>query len=175
LDTFALQLQQLDTSLRTIRSQLRTDLIQCPDVRHLLTLPGVGLLTALTVYLEVDGIQRFPTVRHFFSYARLVPGAHNSGSTHHHARRKDGNRYLKMAFGQAAPKARQYYPVVRRWFERLERKKGFPIANALVAKEIARGAYYVLLKEEPFHRKWKGQPLTHQKQRHWPRLESPPA
>lgn len=118
LDTFAVQLQQLDTSLRTIRFQLRTDLIQRPDVQHLLTLPGVGLMTALTVYLEVDGMQRFPMVGHFFSYARLVPGAHKSGGKHHHARRKDGNRYLKMAFGQATPKARQYYPAIRRWFLR---------------------------------------------------------
>jgi len=168
LQTFASQLQQLDTSLRTLRIQLRTDLIPHPDVQHLLTIPGVGLLTALTVYLEVDGVQRFPTVGHFFSYARLVPGAHNSGGTHHHARRKDGNRYLKMAFGHAAPKARRYYPVIRRWFDRLERRKGFPIAHALVAKELARSAYYVLLKNEPFHGQWKGHPLDHHKQRHWP-------
>ncbi len=168
LDTFALQLQQLDASVQRIRSHLRTDLIPLPDVQHLLTIPGVGLMTALTVYLEVDGIQRFPTVGHFFSYARLVPGAHNSGGKHHHTRRKDGNRYLKMAFGQAAPKARQYYPVIRQWFAHKERKKGFPIANALLAKEIARSAYYVLLKGEPFHGHWKGQPLDHHKQRHWP-------
>lgn len=168
LETFATQLQQLDTSLHTIRAQLRTDLIPHPDVQHLLTIPGVGLLTALTLYLESDGIQRFPTVAHFFSYARLVPGAHNSGGKHHHARRKDGNRYLKMALGQAAPKARQYYPVIRRWFDRTKRRKGFPIANALLAKELARGAYYVLLKHEPFHGHWKGQPLEHQKHRHWP-------
>lgn len=168
LETFAAQLQQLDTSLRTIRAQLRTDLIPLPDVQHLLTIPGVGLLTALTLYLEIDGIQRFPTVGHFFSYCRLVPGAHNSGGKHSHARRKDGNRYLKMACGQAAPKARQYYPVIRRWFERKKRQKGFPIAHALLAKEIARGAYYVLRKGEPFHAQWKGQSLAHQKQRHWP-------
>jgi len=122
-----------------------------------------------TIQKTVITIQRFPTVGHFFSYARLVPGAHNSGGKHQHTRRKNGNRYLKMAFGQAAPKARQYYPGVRWWFERLEWKKGFPIANALLAKEIARGAYSVLLKDEPFHGKWKGQPLEHQKQRHWPR------
>ena len=114
LETFAAQLRQLDTSLHTIRAQLRTDLIQHPDVQHLLTIPGVGLLTALTLYLEIDGIQRFPTVDHFFSYCRLVPGAHNSGGKHSYAGRKDGNRYLKMACGQAAPKARQYYPVIRR-------------------------------------------------------------
>ncbi|MCF7805101.1 MAG: IS110 family transposase [Candidatus Marinimicrobia bacterium] len=168
LETFALQLCQLDTSLHAIRAQLRTDLIPQPDVQHLLTLPGVGLLTALTLYLEIDGIQRFPTVGHFLSYARLVPGAHNSGGKQAHARRKDGNRYLKMAVGQAAPKARQYYPVIHRGFEHTKRRKGFPIANALLAKELARGAYYVLLKDEPFHGHWKGQPLAHQKHRHWP-------
>lgn len=169
LETFAAQLQQLDTSLRTIRIQLRTDLIQHQEVQHLLTIPGVGLRTALTVFLEVDGIQRFPTVGKFFSYCRLVTGAHNSAGKRRQKPSKAGNRYLKMAFGQAAPKARQYYPVIRQWFERLKRKKGFPIAQALVAKEIARGAYYVLRKGEPFHEQWKGQPLAHQKHRHWPR------
>jgi len=174
LKTFAAQLQQLDTSLHTIRAQLRTALIQHPDVQHLLTIPGVGLLTALTLYLEIDGIQRFPTVGHFFSYCRLVPGAHNSGGKQAHARRKDGNRYLKMACGHAAPKARQYYPVIRRWFERKKRAKGFPIANALLAKELAKSAYYVLRKGEPFHGQWKGQPLDHQKHRHWPQPVTAP-
>jgi len=174
LETVAGQLQQLDTSLRTIRSQLRTDLIQVPDVQYLLTIPGVGLLTALTIFLEVDGIQRFPTVGQFFSYARLVPGAHNSGGKHHHVRRKDGNRYRTMACGQAAPRARQYYPVIRGWFERKQRRKGFAIANTLVMKELARCAYYVLKKHEPFHGKWKGQPVTHQKHRHWPQPVNSP-
>ena len=41
-------------------------------IQRLLWIPGVGKIVAFTLYLEIDGIERFPTVRQFFSYCRVV-------------------------------------------------------------------------------------------------------
>ena len=51
-------------------------------------------------------VTRFPTVRHFHSYCRLVPGADNSAGKTRHKRSRDGNRYLKLVFHTAAIRRR---------------------------------------------------------------------
>ena len=37
--------------------------------------PGIGKITAFTIFLEIDGIERFESDKQFLSYCRLVPGS----------------------------------------------------------------------------------------------------
>ena len=146
-----------------------------PDtiVQRLLRIPGIGKAGAFTIRLEVDTIDRFADERSFFSYCRLVPGANNSGDRVKHKRSREGNRYLKMTFGNAAVRAVQYYPEIRSWYLRKKRRKGERIAKALVAKEIARIVFYVWKKDEDFNGRFKGSVLERVKQEQWPLLRSP--
>jgi transposase len=86
---------------------LNPRLLPTADVQRLRWIPGIGRLLAFTIWLEIDGIGRFPSARDFVSYCRLVPGAGNSGGKTRHKRTKDGNRYLKLAFHHAAVRAIQ--------------------------------------------------------------------
>ena len=108
-------------------------LIPTPDVQRLLWVPGIGRIVAFTIWLEVDGITRFPSARDFVSYCRLVPGAGNSGGKTKHKRTKDGNKYLKLAFSHAAVRAIQYYPEIQAWYRQRFRTKGAMIARALIS------------------------------------------
>jgi transposase len=130
------------------------------EVRWLMQLPGVGRIVALTIYLEIDGIDRFESIQRFWSYARLVPGSDNSARKQRHKPSKDGNRYLKLAFSHAAVRAVQHYPVVKAWEQRNQRRKNRAIARTLVAKEIAKMAYYILKKREPFNGQFKGKTIA---------------
>ena len=159
--------------IKTIDSALNGLLLDTEDIQRLLWIPGIGRLNAFTLYLEVDGIERFATVKNFYSYCRLVPGAHNSGGRTRHRSSKEGNKYLKIAFSHAATRAIQYYPVVKKYYHRMARKKGAPIARALVAKEIAKSVYFVLQTKEPYNRIFKGMKLEHEKLASWPRRASP--
>lgn len=163
----------LTRQIKRVEQYLHPLLVPTADVQRLLWVPGVGKIAAFTLYLEIDGIVRFGAVRPFFSYCRLVPGAKNSGGKSHHKRTKDGNRYLKLTFSHAAVRAIQYYPEIRRWYERKRRAKGPMIARALVAKELARIVYTVLAKQEAFNGTFKGVPLSRTKTTQWPRLASP--
>jgi transposase len=85
----ACQEEQIELLTRQIKRLVRSLLPQRvpnEDVQRLLWAPGVGKITAFTLYLEIDGIDRFPTERDFFSYCRLVPGADNSGGRVRHKR-----------------------------------------------------------------------------------------
>lgn len=169
----AAQAELLDTQIHELEQAVQGDLLDTPAIQRLLWIPGIGRILAFTMYLEIDDIQRFPTVKHFWSYCRLVPGAADSGGKQRHRASKDGNRYLKLAFGHAAIRAVQYYPEIRQWYHRWKRKKLMQVARALVAKELAKSVYIVLKEDVDFDQQFKGTPLTKQKQASWPRRASP--
>jgi transposase len=170
------QLALLAGQIKRLEQALTPTLLPLGDVQRLLWIPGIGKLTACTLYLEIDEITRFPSVRRFVSYCRLVPGAANSaGRTRHRSGSKDGNRYLKIAFSHAAVRAIQYYPEIRTYYRRLARRKNPRVARTLVAKELARIVYQVLATSADFNGQFKGVPLSRTKRSQWPRLASPDA
>lgn len=106
------QIALLEPQRKRLEKSLLAHLVPNEDVQRLLWIPGGGKITAFTLYLRIDGIERFATERDFFSYCRLVPGADHSGGTVRHKRSKEGNRYLKIAFSNAVVRAVQYYPEI---------------------------------------------------------------
>jgi transposase len=166
-DTFTAKILDLEKSLHPL-------LIPNDDVQRLLYVPGIGKLSAFTIYLEIDGIERFTTDRHFVSYCRLVPGADNSNHRQHHRSSKDGNKYLKIAFSDAAVHAIQYYPEIKAFYQKLARRSSQAVARTVVAKELAKIVYYILKNKEPY-RGFKGQPISRRKSQQWPRLPNPDA
>lgn len=167
------QIALLTRQIKELEQLLSGHLIQDDDLQRLLWIPGIGKLGALTILLETDGMGRFPSPRHYFSYCRLVPGAANSGGKAQHRRSKEGNRYLKATFGHAALRAIQYYPEIKAFYQKKARRKNRWIARSIVAKEIARIVYYVLHDQVDFNGTFKGVPLSNLKQPTWPRRASP--
>ena len=165
----------LSEQMLDLEKQLYPYLIPNDDIQRLLWIPGIGKMNAFTILLEVDDINRFPDVKNFFSYCRLTPSARNSAGKSKQRSSKDGNKYLKVAFSDAAIHAVQYYPVIRKYHSSLLRKKNKQIAKTIIAKEIAEIVYYVLKNKSNFNNKFKGQELEHKKSLQWPRVVSPDA
>ena len=163
----------LKEQILDLEKQLYPSLIPNEDVQRLLWIPGIGKMNAFNILLEVDDINRFADVKNFYSYCRLVPSARNSAGKSKQRSSKDGNKYLKVVFSDAAVHAIQYYPVVRRYNNTLIRKKNKQIAKTIIAKEIAKIVYHVLRKKENFNNKFKGKDLEHTKSLQWPRVVSP--
>jgi transposase len=163
----------LNEQMLELEKQLYPFLIPNEDIQRLLWIPGIGKMNAFTILLEVDDIDRFADVKNFFSYSRLTPSARNSGGKSKQRSSKDGNKYLKVAFCDAAIHAVQYYPVIRKYHSSLLRKKNKQIAKTIIAKELAEIVYQVLKNKTDFNNKFKGQELEHKKSLQWPRITSP--
>jgi transposase len=159
------------SQILTLEKSLHPVLIPNDDIQRLLNIPGIGKLSAFTIYLEIDGIERFASDKHFVSYCRLVPAADNSNRTVHHRSSKDGNKYLKIAFSDAAVHAIQYYAEYKRFYQKLARRSNEATARAVVAKELAKIVYYIL-KSKTQYKGFKGQPISRTKSMQWPRLSS---
>lgn len=163
------QINLFNTQIAHFERLLRKQLLYNDDIQRLLWVPGIGSITAFSIYLEIDGIDRFDDPGKFCSYARLVPGANDSNRKHRHkSGNKDGNKYLKIAFTDAAVRAVQFYPEFRAFYRRLCRRRNSAIAHTVVAKELARIVYYIL-KEKTVYKGFKGQPIQRPKSLTWPR------
>lgn len=169
------QLKLIKTQINELEKSLHPKLIPNRDIQRLLWVPGIGITLAFTIYLEVDGINRFPSINRLYSYCRLVPGASNSNRVNKHKSSKDGNKYLKMAFMEASVRACQHYKEVKSFYQSKARKKHKNIARALVAQELAKICYHVLSKKTDFDHTFKGKTLSRHKTMKWPRLSSPDA
>lgn len=73
------------------------------DYRRLLTIPGIGPVTAATVLSVVDEIGRFDTADQFSCYCGLVPSEYSSGTKVIHGRiTKEGSKRLRVLLIQCA-------------------------------------------------------------------------
>jgi transposase len=145
------------------------------DVERLKVLPGFGLVCAWTVIAEIGDITRFPSSKQFTSYCRLVPGSKDSGGKHRHrSSNKDGNRYLRIAFNQAAIIAYRDYPVVKELYKKVTRRSGKHVARTVVGKELAKIVWHMLSKDEEY-KGFKGRMTRITTQNYWPQPISPNA
>jgi transposase len=119
--------------------------------RYLSTICGIGKILALTIMLETGVISRFPKVGDFVSYCRKVPTERiSNGKSKGKGNKKNGNKYLCWSFSEAAEFARRYDPHARAFYNRKLSKKHRMVAHSSLAAKLARAAYVVMKRKEPF-------------------------
>ena len=125
--------------------------VNMQDYRLARSLPGIGKILALTILYETIHIERFPSVKDYVSYSRLVSGTNSSGGKDFGGKgRKMGNPHLKWAFMQAAILCKRADPQLAAYAEKLTRKHGKHIANSILAAKICRAIYFMLSRKTGF-------------------------
>jgi transposase len=150
------QLDFIQSQVETQEKRLRQLLKVTVAMQRLETLPGVGLILAATVALEIGDVGRFASHEHLASYAGTTPRVHASGDKVRYGRlRPDVNHYLKWAYVEAANiislhqehwKERH----VVRLYRRLRDRKGHTKAIGAVARHLAEASFWVLSRCENY-------------------------
>jgi transposase len=138
------ELLQLDAVLRARTQDVET-------IQRLMTVPGIGPLTATMIYAWVGDVRRFPDAKHLAAYAGLVPAVRQSGGTTHVGGiTKQGAPALRTTLVQAAhvllsrcrgAEASPLQAIGLRIRGTRGRRK---IAVVAVARHLLRIAYYIL-------------------------------
>jgi transposase len=135
-----------------------------PACTTLLSIPGVGLLTATAMVAATSGnVSHFRDARHFASWFGLTPKEYSSGGTRRLGRiSKRGDRYLRMLLThgarsvlQAATKAVQAgRPVdpLRQWALAVQARSNHNKATCALANKLARICYATLRDQQPYGR-----------------------
>jgi transposase len=115
------------------------------DALLLMTIPGMGYYSALLTKSEIGDVQRFRSAKQLCAYAGLVPSTHASGNTCFHGHiTKQGSRWLRWILVEAAIHAVKRPGVLRRFYFKIERKKGGQIAKVAAARKLLEWIYHIL-------------------------------
>jgi transposase len=122
-----------------------------PAYERLQTMPGVGVILALTIMLETGDIGRFKTVGDYTSYCRCVRAVHRSnGKKKADNNSRNGNGYLAWAFVEAVHHAIRVCPKAKRFYDKKRAKRNGALATKALAAKWSKAAYYILQRQEPF-------------------------
>lgn len=114
----------------------------------LIQLPGVAMLTAITILAAIGDITRFPNAKKLVGYAGLGTRVHDSGMTHTSGRiTKTGRKDLRRAMVNAANHAVVHHIHWKKEFERMEPRLGRSKAIIAIARKLLVAVWHVLGKQ----------------------------
>jgi transposase len=155
----AREIGELEGRIREVERSLERMSRRSELVVRLRTIPGVGLLTAKALVAFVGDVRRFPSSRHFASYLGLTPRESPSGLRRRlGAISKRGDPYLRMLLIHGArsvllhakKKPAGEHDYLRTWALARERARGHNKAAVALANKLARVAWAVWRREQPF-------------------------
>jgi transposase len=122
-----------------------------PNVPLLMGIPGISVLSALTILAEIGDVSRFPSPKKLSCYAGLVPSVHQSGKTRYTGNiTKEGRTTLRWILVQCAQRAIQSKGKLRSFYLGLKEKKGHKIAIVATARKLLHVVWAVLVRQEEY-------------------------
>lgn len=117
----------------------------------LMSIPGVGFITAMIMVAEIEDISRFPSYRHLASYAGLVPCLDASADKRHMGHiTKQGSPHLRTALVEAAQASARTKSRLNLYFRRRIVRCGYRKAIVATAHKIVQYAYFILRDQQPY-------------------------
>ena len=150
----------LDAKAEALRRELERLAHHMPDAQLLMTVPGIGVLTATALLAFVGDIHRFRSGRNFAAYLGLTPREHSTGHVRHQGRiTKRGNSYVRMMLVHGARSALRAGSVstqpddLRSWALGVHQRRGHNVAAVALANKLARVCWRVWRDRRPFERR----------------------
>lgn len=138
IDTVGIEVTGAERQMHTL---FRGD----PLIKRLLPIPGIGFLTAATIATEVGDVTRFPNADRLCSWAGLTPSEHSSAeSTRRGHITKQGSRWMRWALVESAAKPALRDPDLRRFHDRIARRRGNKIARVALARRLTQLCFYAM-------------------------------
>ena len=125
---------------------------QSKTIRHLKSIPGVGLIGSIKIAAIVVSADRFISRNHFLSYSGLVRLERLSGGRSYGSKRPRHRRDLKAVFKTAALSCITHEGDFKDYYEYLMNKKNYPSFQArhAVARKIAVASLGVMKSGEKY-------------------------
>ncbi|MEZ5078943.1 MAG: IS110 family transposase [Solirubrobacterales bacterium] len=122
------------------------------EVRRLMSVPGVSVVTAATFMAAIGEISRFPGPRQLVAYLGLDPRVRQSGSTPaaHGRISKQGSAPVRHVLVEAAWTAVRAPGPLRVFYQRLRARRGHQVAIVATARKLACLFWHLLTRGEDY-------------------------
>ncbi len=156
------EIRLLEARIAQVERELAAAARLSPACTTLLSIPGIGLLTATALVAATSGdVSHFQDARHFASWFGLTPREFSSGNSRYLGRiSKKGDRYLRMLLTHGARSVLRAAKVaegagkevcgVRRWALEVQSRTNHNKAACALANKMARICYATLRDKSAF-------------------------
>jgi transposase len=146
------QIDFLDGEIKALEAVLAKQALESPEIRRLMTIPGVNVHTAAAFIASVGDIGRFSSPRKLVSYLGLDPRVRQSGneSARHGRISKAGSAEARHMLGEVAWKVARTPGPMRAFFERVQARRGPQVAATATARKLAALFWHLLTRQEDY-------------------------
>jgi transposase len=146
------QIDFLDGEIAALERALAEHALASPEIKRLMTVPGVSLMTAATFIATVGDIGRFRDPRKLVSYLGLDPKVRQSGNdpARHGRISKQGASQARQMLTEAAFVTVSTAGPMRAFYERVRARRGSQIAIVAVARKLAVLFWHLLTREQDY-------------------------
>lgn len=146
------QIAFCDQQISVIDRQLAQFAVSSQDAKRLMTIPGIGVSSAVTLIAAIGEITRFEDPRKLVGYLGLDPKVRQSGDSPPRGGKisKRGNAQARSVLIEAAWAAMRTPGPLRAFGQRVQARSGGQIAAVAVARKIAVLAWHLLTRSEDY-------------------------
>jgi transposase len=146
------QIDFLDSEIAILERAIAEHALASAEIKRLMTVPGVSLMTAATFVAAVGDIRRFRDPRKLVSYLGLDPKVRQSGvaPARHGRISKQGASQVRQMLTEAAFVAVSTAGPMRAFYERVRVRRGSQIAIVAVARKLAALFWHLLTRGEDY-------------------------
>jgi len=132
-------------------AQCRFMVSQSKEMGVLISLPGIGVITALTIMAEVGDFSRFDRPEKLASYAGLVSSSYSSGENTRlgHITHR-GSVWLRTAMVEATVTVNPKWGCLYGFYARIASKRGTKVARVALARKMLELSWHLVRTGERF-------------------------
>jgi len=125
---------------------------QKENIRILMSVPGIGFISAVTILAEIGDFRDFEKPEKLAAWCGLVPSVYQSADKLITGKiTKHGSRHLRWILVEVAQTvARCGSPKLMRFFSRIRERKGFKVAIVALARKILCILHHLLMNQETY-------------------------
>jgi transposase len=152
LDGCLRQVAFLDGEIAGVDRVIAQAALGWPEIRRLMTVPGVNVIVAATFLAAIGDIRRFRGARQLVGYLGLDPRVRQSGAgpAKHGRISKQGSAPARYALVEASWSVVRQPGPLRAFYERVRARRGHQIAVVAVARKLACLFWCLLTREQDY-------------------------
>ena len=134
---------------KEIKALVEADKILSKRLDYVLSIPGVGLITAVTIVAETNGFASITGIKQLTGFAGLDIKISESGKWKGKSKiSKQGNRNIRKSLMFPAFSMIKHNDKTKKYYERLSEKKGIKMVAAVAVQRKLLGLIYTMWKKQ---------------------------
>jgi transposase len=146
-------IHSMDLIIKQLEQEIADTIQLSPEINRLMTIPGVGRITACTIVAEVGDFRNFKKPENLASFSGLTPKERSSGGKQRlgsitHA----GSPYLRYVLIETAMRIRdtEHTASLYSFYKRIKTKSGAMKARVALARKILTIMWYMVNKQQDY-------------------------